>query len=42
MLGGIAAQSIIYSSGSNPIDLNDNVDLKFAADNQASQAGPRT
>lgn len=38
MLGGIAAQSIIYSSASNPVDLNDNADLDFAATNKASQA----
>ncbi|KAJ8129630.1 hypothetical protein O1611_g4003 [Lasiodiplodia mahajangana] len=30
MLGGIGAQNIFYSSGSNPIDLNGNVDLEFA------------
>lgn len=30
MLGGIGAQSIIYSCGSNPVELTDNVDLEFA------------
>ncbi|KAI0174349.1 hypothetical protein BJ166DRAFT_492876 [Pestalotiopsis sp. NC0098] len=30
MLGGIGAQNIIYSSGSNPIELTDNADLEFA------------
>lgn len=29
MLGGIAAQNIMYSSASNPIELTDNVDLEF-------------
>lgn len=38
MLGGIAAQSIIYSSASNPVDLNENADLEFAATNKVSQA----
>ncbi|KAI1125347.1 hypothetical protein F5Y10DRAFT_268174 [Nemania abortiva] len=30
MLGGIGAQNIFYSSGSNPIDVNGNADLEFA------------
>lgn len=30
MLGGAAAQNIIYSAGSNPIELTGNVDLEFA------------
>ena len=36
MLGGIAAQNIIYSTNSNPNELTDDVDLEFAAKNQAS------
>ncbi|KAI1456526.1 hypothetical protein F4805DRAFT_468045 [Annulohypoxylon moriforme] len=34
MLGGAAAQSIMYSSPENPIELTDNVDLKYAKDNK--------
>lgn len=30
MLGGAAAQNILYSAGSNPIELTGNVDLEFA------------
>ena len=30
MLGGAAAQNIIYSAGSNPIELTNDVDLEFA------------
>ena len=29
MLDGIAAQNIMYSSASNPIELTDNADLEF-------------
>lgn len=29
MLGGAAAQSIMYSSGSNPIELTGDVDLEY-------------
>lgn len=36
MLGGIAAQSILYSSDSNPNELTGDVDLEFAAKNKAS------
>lgn len=37
MLGGIGAQSIFYSSDSNPNELTDDVDLEFAAKNKASR-----
>lgn len=30
MLGGLGAQNIFYSSGSNPIDVNNDTDLEFA------------
>ncbi|KAK8044417.1 hypothetical protein PG993_004441 [Apiospora rasikravindrae] len=30
MLGGIGAQNIFYSCGSNPVEVTDNVDLEFA------------
>lgn len=36
MLGGIGAQSIFYSSASNPNELTGDVDLEFAAQNQVS------
>jgi hypothetical protein len=36
MLDGLGAQSIFYSSGSNPIEITDDVDLEFAAKNQVS------
>ncbi|KAI0879969.1 uncharacterized protein GGS22DRAFT_193745 [Annulohypoxylon maeteangense] len=34
MLGGAAAQSIMYSSSGNPVDLTNNADLEFAKNNQ--------
>ncbi|KAI5861111.1 cupin domain-containing protein [Durotheca rogersii] len=34
MLGGAAAQNIIYSAPSNPIQLTDNADLEFARKNR--------
>lgn len=36
MLGGIGAQSIFYSSGSNPNELTGDADLEFAAQNNVS------
>ncbi|KAK7972189.1 cupin [Apiospora saccharicola] len=36
MVGGIAAQSLFYSSNSNPIELTDDADLEFAAKNKPS------
>ncbi|KAH6638614.1 cupin domain-containing protein [Truncatella angustata] len=41
MLGGAAAQSIMYSAPSNPIQLTDNADLKFAAKNRPAVHVPK-
>lgn len=37
MLGGAAAQNIMYSCKGNPVQLTDNVDLDFAKENKASR-----
>lgn len=36
MLGGAAAQNIMYSSRGNPVELTDNVDVDFAKENKVS------
>jgi hypothetical protein len=38
MLDGLGAQSIFYSSNSNPNELTDNADLEFAAKNNVSHS----
>ena len=39
MLGGIAAQNIIYSCRGNPVELTDNVDLEFAKNKVSLEHG---
>ena len=36
MLGGAAAQNIMYSCRGNPVEITDNVDLEFAKNNKPS------
>lgn len=36
MLGGAAAQNIMFSTSSNPVELTDNVDLEYAKNNRVS------
>lgn len=40
MLGGAAAQNIIYSARGNPIELTDDVDLEYAANNKVRPKPP--